>query len=203
VSRRALILALIATLVVGALTVAALWLAYPGDRTPEGAYLRVASALGRDRPEAFFAYIETAAQHACFTLGEYRRRARDRVLEAYPEPERTRAASGYTPDAISEEGERVFAHEVRRRGWDARLRRDLSGVRGVTIDGDRATVETVQGTRYSFRRRENGIWGLTLFTADLVAEAEKAARDFAIIDQAAQDYARAARGRPHAAGDEP
>ena len=53
------------------------------------------------------------------------------------------------------------------------------------------TVETVRGTRYPFRRRPNGIWGLTLFTATLVAEAEKAARDAKLIDKAAADYERA------------
>ena len=34
-------------------------------------------------------------------------------------------------------------------------------------------------------------WGLTLFTATLVAEAEKAARDFALIQRSAADYERA------------
>jgi hypothetical protein len=58
------------------------------------------------------------------------------------------------------------------------------------VQGDRATVETARGTRYPFRRRENGIWGLTLFSATLVAEAEKAARDAAMIEKAAADYER-------------
>ena len=43
----------------------------------------------------------------------------------------------------------------------------MSGIAKVEIAGDRATVETARGTRYAFRRRENGIWGLTLFTAPL------------------------------------
>jgi hypothetical protein len=60
----------------------------------------------------------------------------------------------------------------------------------VEINGERATVETFKGTRYPFRRRENGIWGLTLFTATLESEAEKAARDAAMIDKAAADYDR-------------
>jgi hypothetical protein len=51
-------------------------------------------------------------------------------------------------------------------------------------------VITARGTRYPFRRRENGMWGLTLFTAELVAEAEKAARDFDVVKRAADDYAR-------------
>ena len=63
----------------------------------------------------------------------------------------------------------------------------------VEVVGERATVETTRGTRYAFRRRENGIWGLTLFTPVLDAEAERAARDFSVIDKAAADYARAPR----------
>ena len=72
-----------------------------------------------------------------------------------------------------------------------RLRRDLSGVAKVEIAGERATIETARGTRYPFRRRDNGIWGLTLFTAELVAESERAARDFEVVDRAAADYERA------------
>ena len=71
-----------------------------------------------------------------------------------------------------------------------RLRRDLSGVGKVEVTGERATVETARGTRYPFRRRDNGIWGLTLFTADLVAEAERAARDWDVVEKAALDYER-------------
>jgi len=48
---------------------------------------------------------------------------------------------------------------------------------GVDTQGERASVVTARGTRYAFRRRENGMWGLTLFTADLVAESERASRD--------------------------
>jgi hypothetical protein len=63
----------------------------------------------------------------------------------------------------------------------------------VEIDGERASVTTARGTRYPFRRRENGIWGLTIFTADLLAESERAARDLAVVNAAADDYDRAAR----------
>jgi hypothetical protein len=63
------------------------WASYPTDKTPLGAYLRVVSAVNRDRPEDFFAYIETAAQHACYTIRDYRRATRGRVLASYPEPE--------------------------------------------------------------------------------------------------------------------
>ena len=171
------------------------WLRYPSDRTPEGAYLRVMSAVNGDAPALFFAYIETPAQHACYTLHDYRKKSRDLVLRSYPEPERTRLAETWAAEAEAVDGADVFALNARRRGWLDRLRRDLSGVRSVEEQGERATVETSRGTRYPFRRRDNGIWGLTLFTAPLVADAEKAARDFAMVERAAADYDRDKKGR--------
>lgn len=172
------------------------WLTYPSDRTPEGAYLRVMSAVNRGRAEDFFAYIETPAQHAAYSIRDYRRKSRARVLASYPEPERSRLAALYQAEAEAPDGADLFALYARRRGWVNRLRRDLSGIAKVERRGERATIETARGTRYPFRvRPENGIWGLTLFTADLVAEAERAARDHRLIEQAAADYDRA-RGTP-------
>jgi len=49
---------------------------------------------------------------------------------------------------------------------------------------------TARGTRYPFRRRENGIWGLTVFTAELLAEANRASRDLDMVNRAADDYDR-------------
>jgi len=163
---------------------------FPSDRSPEGAYLRVAIAVNRGRAEDFFAYTETRAQHAAFTIRDFRRKARVRVLAAYPEPERSRLAQEYAAEADAPDGADVFALYAKRYGWMARLRRDLSGIKKVEVSGDRATVETAHGTRYPFRRRENGIWGLTLFTPILDAEAERAARDYSVIDKAAADYQR-------------
>jgi hypothetical protein len=165
-------------------------LTFPSDRTPKGAYLRVVIAVNRGAPEDFFAYTETAAQHACYTIRDYHKKTRARVLEAYPEPERTRLAKLYAATAAAPDGADVFAIYARERGWLNRLRKDLSGVAKVEIQGERATVLTARGTRYPFRRRDNGIWGLTLFTATLSAEAEKAARDWSVIDKAATDYER-------------
>lgn len=175
------------------------WLRFPSDRTPEGAYLRVVSAVNRDRPEALFAYLETSAQHACYSVGKYRRRAYARVLEAYPEPERGELSARYRAFAGAADGEDVFAIYARSEAWLDRLRRDLSGVAQVEEVGPRASVETVRGTRYAFRRGSNGIWGLTLFTAPLVAEEQKAARDLEVIERAADDYLRA-RSRSGDAG---
>ena len=170
---------------------AAAWLRYPSDRTPEGAYLRVMSAINRGRPQDFFAYIETRAQHACFTIGDYRKKSRERVLASYPEPERARLSKLYEEEANAKDGSDVFALLAKRRGWLGRLRRDMSGIARVERRGERASVETVRGTRYPFRiRTENGMWGLTLFTAELDAEAERAARDYELIERASNDYER-------------
>ncbi len=187
--RAALLLLLGVGAIVGARVVYA-YASFPSDRTPEGAYLRVAIAVNRDRAEDFFAYTETRAQHAAYTIRDFRKRARERVLATYPEPERSRLAAAYAAEAGAPDGADVFALYAKRHGWMTRLRRDLSGIKRVEVVGDRATVETVRGTRYPFRRRENGIWGLTLFTPVLDAEAERAARDFSAIDKAAADFAR-------------
>ncbi len=178
-----------------ALLLAFVWakLSFPSDRTPEGAYLRVAIAVNRGRAQDFFAYTETRAQHACYTIRDYRKQTRDRVLAAFPEPERSRLAAQYADEAAAPDGADVLAIYAKQNGWMNRLRKDMSGIAHVNIQGERATVETAHGTRYPFRRRENGIWGLTQFTAALSAEAEKAARDLALIDKAASDYEHAAK----------
>ena len=189
--RRTALLALLGLAAIVAVRVVYAYASFPSDRTPQGAYLRVAIAVNRGRAEDFFAYTETRAQHAAYTIRDYRKKARERVLSAYPEPERSRLAQEYAAEAEAADGADVFALYAKRYGWMARLRRDLSGIKKVDVAGDRATVETMHGTRYPFRRRENGIWGLTLFTPILDAEAERAARDFSVIDKAAADFARA------------
>lgn len=186
---------LAALLLVGAAIYGWTWATYPSDRTPEGAYLRVGTAVNRGRPEDFFAYIEEEAQHACYTIRDYRKRAMAHVAESFPEPERSEWMKRYAALAEAPDGADVFGWYARQRGWLDRLRRDMSGIERVEIAGERATVQTVQGTRYPFRRRPNGIWGTTLFTATLVNEAEKAARDLSLIERAAADYRRAAGRR--------
>jgi len=182
----------------GAAGILLLWLlwariSFPSDRTPEGAYLRVVIAVNRGRAQDFFAYTETRAQHACYTIRDYRKKTRDRVLASFPEPERSKLAGEYAEEASAPDGADVLAIYARRNGWMNRLRRDMSGIAKVEVQGERATVETAHGTRYPFRRRENGIWGLTSFTATLEGEAEKAARDLDLIEKAAHDYDRAAK----------
>jgi hypothetical protein len=97
----------------------------------------------------------------------------------------------YKADAEAKDGSDVFARMARDHGFMGRLRKDMSGAASTEVNGDRATVITARGTRYSFRKRDNGIWGLTMFTAEMIAEKEKAARDLAVVDAAADDYLRA------------
>lgn len=179
----------VAVIVVGGI---GLWLLlrFPPDTTPEGAYMRIARAVREDAPENAFAYLEEDAQHACFTIVGYAMKAEARIVEAYPEPERSEALARYGPLAAAGDGAGLFARVAEHAGYVDRLRRDLSGVASVTIDGDRATVVTARGTRYPFRRRPNGIWGLTLFTAELTQRAEHLARDWELIQNAAADYER-------------
>ncbi|MGK4001063.1 hypothetical protein WMF31_00455 [Sorangium sp. So ce1036] len=164
---------------------------FPPDTTPEGAYLRIAYNIGASNPRACFAYLEDRAQHAAYTIRDYRRKASERIEASYPEPERSRLLDEYRAHAEAEDGADVWVDLATRHGFTARLRRDLSGIAKVEVTGERATIETARGTRYPFRRRENGIWGLTLFTAELVAEAERAARDWDVVEKAALDYERA------------
>jgi len=178
-----------------AIILALVWahVSFPSDRTPEGAYLRVVIAVNRGRAQDFFAYTETRAQHACYSIRDYRKKMRERVLQSFPEPERARLAAEYAELAAAPDGADVLAIYAKQNGWMNRLRKDMSGIAHVEIQGERATVQTAHGTRYPFRRRDNGIWGLTMFTATLDTEAEKAARDSALIDKAASDYEHAAK----------
>ncbi len=163
---------------------------FPSDREPAGAYARIARSVADDDPRAFFAYLEQEAQWACFTIRDMRAKASKRVAESYPEPERARMLAQYRVVASLPDGSDVFAHYYAERGWARRLRKDMSGVGSVETEGERASVVTVRGTRWPFRRRDNGIWGITIFTAELLAEAEKATRDLAVVEAAANDYDR-------------
>ena len=165
---------------------------FPPDTRPEGAYLRIVLAVHGGRLQDTFAYLETEAQWACYSIVDYRRKIVDLVQGSYPEPERSRVLARHGGGAVPS-GEDFFASEALRRGWERRLREDLSGIQSVEIEGERASVQTVRGTRYPFRRRDNGIWGLTLFTAELKAEATAAARDFQVIERSARDYKAAPR----------
>ena len=163
---------------------------FPPDTTPEGCYLRVVVAISEGRVRDAFPYLDEPARHAAYSIRDYRKHASALVAAQYPEPERTRLLAAYKVFAEAPDGADVWNEMAHQRGWVARLRRDLSGVAKAEQSGERVTIETARGTRYTFRRRDNGIWGLSLFTADLVAESERAARDAEVVEQAAADYAR-------------
>lgn len=164
---------------------------FPPDTTPEGAYMRIAHNLGVGKTEMVFPYLEDAAQHACYSVIDYRKRSLALVEAYYPEPERKSLIDAYAVEAALADGSLLWLKLADERGFIARLRRDTSGIARVEREGDRATVETVRGTRYPFRRRQNAMWGLAMFTAELVAESQRAARDFDLVEEAAKDYARA------------
>jgi hypothetical protein len=124
-----------------------------------------------------------------------RKKARDLVNASYPEPQKSELATAYAPFADAPDGSDVFAYVYRTRNWARRLRKDLSGVDHVDVEGERASIVTVNGTRWPFRRRDNGIWGITIFTAELLADAEKATRDLAVVEAAAKDYDRVKNDR--------
>ena len=115
------------------------------------------------------------------------------MLASYPEPQRSELLAAYGPLANAPSGADAFVLLARQKGWVTSLRRDLSGIAHVDQDGERASVVTARGTRYPFRIRDNGIWGLTLFTAQLQEESERAARDLVVVSAAAEDYDRAKR----------
>ena len=166
---------------------------FPPDTTPEGAYARIALSIAERRARDAFPYLETEAQWAAFTVRDMRKKACDRVRASYPAAERDRLLAAWSEEADAADGADEFALLAARQGWDRRLERDLSGVAQVDLQGERATVVTARGTRYSFRRRENGIWGLTMFTAELQAHAQRAARDLDVVERDAADYERASR----------
>jgi hypothetical protein len=161
---------------------------FPSDTIPEGAYARVALAVADRRPRDAFAYLETEAQWACYTIRDARKKAFERIQASYPADERARWTEAWGEMAHAPDGADIFAALASRRGWIARLERDLSGAAHVEVHGERATVVTARGTRYPFRRRENGIWGLTIFTAELQAEADRSSRDLEMVERAAADY---------------
>jgi hypothetical protein len=163
---------------------------FPPDTTPEGAYARIALSIAERRPRDAFAYLETEAQWASYTIRDARRKACDRARASYPPDERAQLLAAWGALGGAPDGSDVFATFAAKRGWVARLERDLSGAARTEIEGERATVVTARGTRYPFRRRENGIWGLTIFTAELDAEAERASRDLEVVERAAADYDR-------------
>ena len=162
------------------------------ERTPEGAYARIALAIQEGRDRDVFPFLEDEAQWAAYTIRKERATALARARASHPAAELAVLEAAWAADAGAVDGADVFARLAGARGWLARLRKDLSGVARVETDGDRATLVTVRGGRLPMRRRTVGIWGLTAFTAELTADAERATRDRMRVEEAARDYDLAA-----------
>ena len=191
-SRTTLRLAAVGALVLAATALGILFhRPFPADRTPEGAYARIAKAISEQRPGDVFPYLEQDAEDAAFSVRDMRKAACAIVEQSYPPgAERDALIAAYEPQADASSAIDEFILMDRQRHFLARLRRDLSGAAHVETAGERATVVTARGTRYSFHRRPNGVWGLTMFSAEMLADSERAARDLASVRAAAADYRR-------------
>src|SRR5262249_3003384 len=75
---------------------------FPPDTTPQGAYLRITSNITKGNPRDCFAYLEEEAQHAAYSIRDYRKKASERIAQSYPEPERSRLLSAYDAHAKAE-----------------------------------------------------------------------------------------------------
>jgi hypothetical protein len=188
--RAVLFFAAVVCLLLGAGALATSYRPFPPETSPEGAYARIALCIAQRRPRDAFPYLETEAQWAAYTIRDLRKKACDQVRASYPPGDRELLLDAWQEEGDAPEGADVFALLAIRRGWMTRLERDLSGATHADVQGDRATVVTARGTRYPFRRRDNRIWGLTLFTAELRVEAERAARDLDVVEHSAADYDR-------------
>jgi len=174
----------------------------PPAGTPEGAYVRIARALSEGNAKGVYAYLDDDARTACVTIWHDRKEASDLVERSYPEEpppgtktveppsDRKHLLEEYKVHAAATDGADIWIDLAERRGYIGRLRRDLSAIAKVERDGDRATIETAHGTRYEFKKRSDGLWGLTLFTEDLVHDRDRAERDLEMIRRAAADYDR-------------
>lgn len=163
-------------------------LPFPPEDTPEGAYARISIAIAEGRLGDVFPYLEDEAQWAAHTIQKERAVALSKARGSWPKDDLAKLEAEVGADAAAKDGVEVFVRIARARGWITRLRKDLSGVARVERDGDRATLVTARGTRYPMRRRKVGIYGLTIFTADLADGAEKATRDRVRIEEAAKDF---------------
>jgi hypothetical protein len=161
---------------------------FPAESTPEGAYARVAVAVAEGRLRDLFPFVEDEAQWAAYTIQKERATALERARRSYPKEALTPLEAEYGADAAAPDGADVFVRIGKSRGWFARLKRDLSGVARTELDGDRATLVTTRGSRYSMRHRTVGLWGLTAYTAELTVDAERATRDRVRVEAAARDY---------------
>src|SRR5260221_5660264 len=100
--------------------------AFPKETTPEGAYARIAVAIAGGRPRDCFAYLETQAQWASYTIRDYRSQAAARIAQAYPEPDKTTMLASYRRAAGAADRDDLWLALAEGRRSIARPRKDLS-----------------------------------------------------------------------------
>ncbi len=167
---------------------------YPADTTPEGAYLRMAKHLELGQPQVVFSYLEVAARDATYAMARTRTESLAVVRKNFPADEVLVFTEKYGAIAVGDNGPQAFARYAEARGWVAHLTKGLSPIEHVENDGDLATVVTATGGRYVFHRDPDGRYGLTFFTAELVAQAQQALRDREVILRSGVDYERRRQG---------
>ena len=100
--RRPAPLVVIAALVIALISGGAYAIAhrpFPPDTTPEGAYSRIALAVADGHARDAFAYLETEAQWASYTIRDARRKATDRVDASYPVADRAATVAPWAAEA--------------------------------------------------------------------------------------------------------
>lgn len=108
---------------------------FPSDRTPEGAYLRIALSLDEGRIRDMFPYLETEAQWASYTIRDARAKAYALIRASYPKGQGDDLLEAYEPLAQAPDGADAFAWLAAHKGFVTQLRRDLSGVAKVDVEG--------------------------------------------------------------------
>src|SRR5262249_20759530 len=83
---------------------------FPSEKTPEGAYARIAVAITEGRPRDCFAYLETQAQWASYSIRDFRSKASTLVSRSYPEPERATLLARYRHESEAPDGADVWAY---------------------------------------------------------------------------------------------
>src|SRR5436309_1652788 len=82
---------------------------FPDEKTPEGAYARIAVAITEGRPRDCFAYLETQSQWAAYSILDFRRKILKLVEESYPDPLRGKLVTEYAAAGRAEDGADIWA----------------------------------------------------------------------------------------------
>ena len=155
---------------------------FPPDTQPDGATCASRTTISRAR-RARSLLPEDAAQHATFTIRDFRAKAAAR-RDALPEPERSKLMASYHEIASAPDGPSVSDPGARAR-LDRAAAQDLSeslrSDRGRARDGRHRARDPLLLSPARQRHL-----GLTMFTAELLVEADAPARDFDVVLRASE-----------------